>query len=724
MDFGLNPEESSTDLLFVVCARCGEERPKSAFRAKRQSAGQTKQCIDCRNQRVSHHSRSKVVLQTLRNIALRPSSPGRPATKRTDGDAGLSPPNERSGTQPTSPEKLRQLHTARSLFGEPISQPQVVLGTPIPPTQQSLRNFRTLAPSPTVQPTTNQIAFHKGGKDSQDDASKAEAKARQVAIQRDHRSRRRAGETVSLTPSISQLGVSAVTDEPGGADRLGRPVVQIKVNNVGPDSHMHWRPSDADIQPLAASWLCNGARGTVYDIGWAPGADPIQDSPCVIMMEFDKYNGPVFLTTPDGKKIVPILSVERDFLIGATFCARTQFPLIVCYAITVHKSQSITEDMIVTDLSCQDFQTGLSYVAVSRVETLEGLMLEAPFDRNHLVYGSPPDGMKMKMRDQELRKRQVLTQNPYMSHNTKNCHGNRSDQTTKGARMAAGRRLGPLGKVHNISIHMRENDYRWNEFKKRAGRSLGLDNDTRWNSWFLLLDTTLNLQSYVEWYQKKYYQDLRDDYLTPDEWSALGETRAFLQPFWKITQLTEGRYATLDRSLFTMDVLHKHYTQAFQKHSGNATLRSCVAASWAVFDKYYQLTDESPARTGQEPVSEDDSSGAPPNSEDLDTTSKHLDKRAKWHTGTPIATRVLHNQVQSFVRTFGLVTIRIIISAFNVMTYSVENSGATDVVYKVFDQMSKWAVQGTAPAGQTIGGAAGSQVLAQGGDTFVVGVNM
>ncbi|EMT73817.1 DNA repair and recombination protein pif1, mitochondrial [Fusarium odoratissimum] len=169
--------------------------------------------------------------------------------------------------------------------------------------------------------------------------------------------------------------------------------------------------------------LCNGARGTVYDIGWAPEADPIQDPPCVIMMEFDKYNGPVFLTTPDGKKIVPILPVEREFLIGATLCARTQFPLIVCYAITVHKSQSITEDMIVTDLSCRDFQTGLSYVAVSRVKTLEGLMLDAPFDRNHLVYGSPPDGMKMKMRDQELRKRQVLTRSPYMIYNTKNGHG-------------------------------------------------------------------------------------------------------------------------------------------------------------------------------------------------------------------------------------------------------------------------------------------------------------
>ncbi|KAH8669327.1 hypothetical protein BGZ61DRAFT_460882 [Ilyonectria robusta] len=54
MDFDPSIEELSNDLLFVVCARCGEEKPESHFTAKRQSAGPTKQCIDCRKQRVAH----------------------------------------------------------------------------------------------------------------------------------------------------------------------------------------------------------------------------------------------------------------------------------------------------------------------------------------------------------------------------------------------------------------------------------------------------------------------------------------------------------------------------------------------------------------------------------------------------------------------------------------------------------------------------------------------
>ncbi|KAG5972380.1 hypothetical protein E4U58_006660 [Claviceps cyperi] len=53
---------------------------------------------------------------------------------------------------------------------------------------------------------------------------------------------------------------------------------------------------------------------------------------------------------------------------------RTQFPLTVAYAITVHKSQGTTLDRAVVDVSAKDFSPGLSYVAVSRVKTLDGIM--------------------------------------------------------------------------------------------------------------------------------------------------------------------------------------------------------------------------------------------------------------------------------------------------------------------------------------------------------------
>jgi hypothetical protein len=37
--------------------------------------------------------------------------------------------------------------------------------------------------------------------------------------------------------------------------------------------------------------LLNGSQGTVYDLGWAAGANPLEDPPLVIMVAFDKYQG-------------------------------------------------------------------------------------------------------------------------------------------------------------------------------------------------------------------------------------------------------------------------------------------------------------------------------------------------------------------------------------------------------------------------------------------------
>ncbi|EAQ83260.1 hypothetical protein CHGG_09664 [Chaetomium globosum CBS 148.51] len=160
--------------------------------------------------------------------------------------------------------------------------------------------------------------------------------------------------------------------------------------------------------------LVNGAQGTVYDISWKEDADVLRDPPEVIMVAFDDYDGPAF-TMPNGeplrsgeKLVVPILRVRQDFMVGANSCSREQFPLLVSYAITVHKSQGITLDKVVCDISAPEFASGLSYVAVSRVKTLGGLMFEKPFDRNRIYHETPSRAMGLKLSDHAIRQLQAL----------------------------------------------------------------------------------------------------------------------------------------------------------------------------------------------------------------------------------------------------------------------------------------------------------------------------
>lgn len=85
-------------------------------------------------------------------------------------------------------------------------------------------------------------------------------------------------------------------------------------------------------------------------------------------------NMPIVETT-DGE----IISVEqytwrmyhdRGFEIASV----TQYPLRLAWAVTVHKSQGLSLDSAIIDLS-QAFTPGMGYVALSRVRSLEGLYL-------------------------------------------------------------------------------------------------------------------------------------------------------------------------------------------------------------------------------------------------------------------------------------------------------------------------------------------------------------
>lgn len=99
----------------------------------------------------------------------------------------------------------------------------------------------------------------------------------------------------------------------------------------------------------------------------------------------------ILVKTVTGKTInVPLASwkVEEDGKIKAEI---TQYPLRLAWAITVHKSQGLSLDAAEIDLS-QSFESGMGYVALSRVRSLSGLSLKG---LNAKAFSSNPEVLQV-----------------------------------------------------------------------------------------------------------------------------------------------------------------------------------------------------------------------------------------------------------------------------------------------------------------------------------------
>ena len=75
---------------------------------------------------------------------------------------------------------------------------------------------------------------------------------------------------------------------------------------------------------------------------------------------------------------IPALNVYNRNVGGS----RTQYPLRLAYALTIHKSQGQTMDKVVIDLGKCEKTLGMSYVALSRVKNFSDFLIEPfPLDR-------------------------------------------------------------------------------------------------------------------------------------------------------------------------------------------------------------------------------------------------------------------------------------------------------------------------------------------------------
>ena len=106
--------------------------------------------------------------------------------------------------------------------------------------------------------------------------------------------------------------------------------------------------------------LVNGARGTVCEMVMDKKGKVSK-----IMVQFDGIDA-----------IQSIERIERKFnVLPKCYVYRTMFPLINSYAMTIHKSQSMSLPCVFADLGDKVFADGMSYVGLSRCLKHEGLHL-------------------------------------------------------------------------------------------------------------------------------------------------------------------------------------------------------------------------------------------------------------------------------------------------------------------------------------------------------------
>lgn len=112
--------------------------------------------------------------------------------------------------------------------------------------------------------------------------------------------------------------------------------------------------------------LANGSTGSITGIVYGEQCIEI---PAYILIKIDDYKGTNFY-----EDSIPILPRTVTWRYRGILCKRTQFPIVVAKAITVHKSQGLTLTKMIVDIGDKEFTCGLTYVALSRVKKLEDLM--------------------------------------------------------------------------------------------------------------------------------------------------------------------------------------------------------------------------------------------------------------------------------------------------------------------------------------------------------------
>lgn len=167
--------------------------------------------------------------------------------------------------------------------------------------------------------------------------------------------------------------------------RLRRPLYVFTASIKG-EFREEYIPTAVDLQVKSGAqimmvnndpdgrWV-NGSIGKVIHV--------IEGSRDDYIIVVELSNGDIVEVTPYTWEIFKLF-VEDKQLKSETIGRFTQYPLMLAWAVTIHKSQGKTFDRVIIDIGRGAFAHGQTYVALSRCTTLDGIVLKKPILKKHI----------------------------------------------------------------------------------------------------------------------------------------------------------------------------------------------------------------------------------------------------------------------------------------------------------------------------------------------------
>ena len=178
------------------------------------------------------------------------------------------------------------------------------------------------------------------------------------------------------------------------------------------------------------------------------------------------------------------------------------------------------------------------------------------------------------------------------------------------SRLDAWRKKGPIGKLHNLVVHIKSGSARRRFFEAKQGETdtrlyrVIVNGGVRWNSACEMIERAFQVKDALQLYQEHFRCSGNDrldsrDCLSADDWQELRDLLKLLRPMkeasLKIQAVAkDGQNGALWQSLSILDWLLSTIEDLKRTLPRNH-FRACVNLGWKKLDKYYALSDATPA---------------------------------------------------------------------------------------------------------------------------------